>query len=57
MPDKVRAKTPNTSTPVNAAVFGRIVGILQEARSHVSRTVNSAMVVAYWLIGREIVEE
>ncbi len=57
MPDKVRAKTPNTPTPVNAAVFGRIVGILQEARSHISRTVNSAMVVAYWLIGREIVEE
>ena len=57
MPDKVQGKTPNTPTPVNAAVFGRIVDILEEARSHVSRTVNSAMVVAYWLIGQEIVEE
>ena len=50
-------KIPNTPTPENAAVFGRIVDILEEARSHVARTINSAMVVAYWLIGREIVEE
>ena len=57
MPDKVREKVPNTPTPDNAAIFGRIVDILEEARSHVFRTINSAMVVAYWLIGREIVEE
>ena len=57
MPDKVREKIPNTPTPDNAAVFGRIGDILEEARSHVARTINSAMVVAYWLIGREIVEE
>ena len=57
MPDKVREKTPNTPAPDDAALFGRIVDILEEARSHVARTVNSAMVVAYWLIGREIVEE
>ena len=57
MPDKVREKVPNTPAPDNAAIFGRIVDILEEARSHVARTINSAMVVAYWLIGREIVEE
>ena len=57
MPDKIQDKIVNTPTPDNAAVFGRIVDILEEARSHVARTVNSAMVVAYWLIGREIVEE
>ncbi|MDE0154393.1 MAG: PDDEXK nuclease domain-containing protein [Gammaproteobacteria bacterium] len=57
MPDKILKKSPNTSVPNNAALFGRIVDILEEARSHVARTVNSAMVVAYWLIGREIVEE
>ncbi|MCZ0953435.1 MAG: PDDEXK nuclease domain-containing protein, partial [Rhodospirillaceae bacterium] len=57
MPDKDREKIPNEPTPDNAAVFGRIVNILEDARSHVARTVNSAMVVAYWLIGREIVEE
>ena len=57
MPDKIQNKVPNTSAPDNAALFGRIVDILEEARSHVARTVNSTMVVAYWLIGREIVEE
>ncbi len=54
---KVKEKTPNTPDLDDAALFGRIVDILEEARSHVTTTVNSAMVVAYWLIGREIVEE
>ena len=57
MPDKILKKNLNTPVPDDAALFGRIVDILEEARSHVARTVNSAMVVAYWLIGREIVEE
>ena len=57
MPDKILKKSPNTPVPNDAAIFGRIVDILEEARTHVARTVNSAMVVAYWLIGREIVEE
>ena len=57
MTNEMQEKIANTPTPDNAAVFGRIVGILEEARGHVARTVNSAMVVAYWLIGREIVEE
>ena len=57
MPDKVRKEIPNTATSDNDTVFGRIVDILEGARSHVARTVNSAMVVANWLIGREIVEE
>jgi hypothetical protein len=38
-------------------VFDRVVSILEEARSNVVRAVNSNMVTAYWLIGREIVEE
>ncbi len=37
-------------------LFDRIVSILDEARGRVVRTVNSAMVLAYWHIGREIVE-
>ncbi len=37
-------------------LFDRVVAILEEARSQVVRTVNSAMVLAYWHIGREIVE-
>ena len=39
------------------ALFDRVVVILEDARRHVCRTVNNAMVVAYWLIGREIVQE
>jgi predicted nuclease of restriction endonuclease-like (RecB) superfamily len=34
----------------------RVAEIIETARGHVTRTVNSAMVHAYWLIGREIVE-
>ncbi len=38
-------------------LFVRIVSILEEARGNVVRAVNSNMVLAYWLIGREIVQE
>jgi len=38
------------------ALYDRVSQIIEAARSHVSRTVNTAMVHAYWLIGREIVE-
>ncbi len=37
-------------------LFKRVTEIIEGARGHVARTVNSAMVQAYWLIGREIVE-
>ncbi len=37
-------------------LFGRVVAILEQARGNVVRAVNSSMVLAYWLIGREIVE-
>lgn len=37
-------------------LYERIAAILDEARARVARTVNTAMVHAYWLIGREIVE-
>jgi hypothetical protein len=39
------------------ALFDRIVAILEQARGNVVRAVNTNMVLAYWLIGREIVEE
>lgn len=39
------------------ALFGRVVSILDHARANVVRAVNSQMVLAYWLIGREIVQE
>lgn len=39
-----------------SALFERIVSILEEARTNVVRSVNTSMVTAYWLIGREIVQ-
>ncbi|MDF7797884.1 PDDEXK nuclease domain-containing protein [Pontiellaceae bacterium B1224] len=47
----------NPSTFNSDDLFGRVVSILDQARTNVVRTVNSEMVAAYWLIGREIVEE
>ena len=40
-----------------SALFGRVVSILEQARRNVVSSVNSEMVAAYWLIGREIIEE
>jgi len=39
------------------SLFQRVTGILDQARSNVARSVNTNMVLAYWLIGREIVQE
>ena len=47
------------STPVTKTedeLYTRIASIIEASRSHVSRSINTAMVHAYWLIGREIVE-
>ena len=38
-------------------LFGRIVSILEQARGAVVRAANTNMVLAYWLIGREIVHD
>ncbi len=40
-----------------ADVFQRVEAILEIARSGIARTVNTTLVVANWLVGREIVEE
>lgn len=45
------------STGYPDALFGRVVSILEQAQSNVVRAVNTNMVLAYWLIGREIVQE
>ncbi|MBK7539330.1 MAG: hypothetical protein IPI49_29000 [Myxococcales bacterium] len=37
-------------------LYERIATILDDARSRVAHSINTAMVHAYWLIGREIVE-
>ena len=47
---------PDPSVASSDALYERIAAILDEARSRVARTINTAMVHAYWQIGREIVE-
>src|ERR1022692_4247801 len=39
------------------ALYGRVRQILESARTNAARSVNTAQVVANWLVGREIVEE
>ncbi len=46
---KIAVKKPD-------ALFERVASILEQARGNVVRAVNTQMVLAYWLIGREIVE-
>ncbi|MBI5141306.1 MAG: DUF1016 domain-containing protein [Nitrospirae bacterium] len=43
--------------PEGDSLFHRVASILDQARGNVVRSVNSNMVLAYWLIGREIVLE
>lgn len=38
-------------------LFERVASIVEQARTSVLRSINSKMVLAYWLLGREIVEE
>lgn len=38
-----------------AGLLSRVLEIVEAARGHAARSVNSAMVHAYWMIGREIV--
>lgn len=45
---------PSTSS---GNLFDRVASILESARANVVRAVNNNMVIAYWLIGREIVNE
>ena len=47
---KIAAKKPDV-------LFERVVSILEQARGNVVRAVNTQMVLAYWLIGREIVQQ
>jgi predicted nuclease of restriction endonuclease-like (RecB) superfamily len=52
----MNAKEHESITPEGGKLFERVVSILEQARANVVRTVNSNMVIAYWLIGREIVQ-
>lgn len=45
-----------TDTPDTDVLADRLISIVETARRQAARSVNSAMVQAYWHIGREIVE-
>jgi predicted nuclease of restriction endonuclease-like (RecB) superfamily len=53
---RTQEEAPAKAPPTEEQLFERVADILEQARGQVSRTVNTAMVNAYWLIGREIVE-
>jgi predicted nuclease of restriction endonuclease-like (RecB) superfamily len=50
-------KQPNDTSSGAPRLFDRVRNILESARAGVARTVNTAQVMANWLIGREIVKE
>lgn len=51
------ATKPRKASAGKSQVYDRIREILETARANIARTVNTAQVMANWLIGREIVEE
>ncbi|MBP9714501.1 MAG: DUF1016 family protein [Sterolibacterium sp.] len=53
--DKPSTETTLASTHATIPLLDRVVAILEQARGNVVRAVNTQMVWAYWLIGREIV--
>jgi predicted nuclease of restriction endonuclease-like (RecB) superfamily len=56
--NKPRKSASSADTPLaSAPLFDRVAAILEQARGNVVRAVNSNMVLAYWLIGREIVHD
>ena len=56
-PDISRPQTSSLIQIGSGTLIERVVSILEQARANVARSVNSNMVIAYWLIGHEIVEE
>ncbi len=54
---KVPVKTSAVENAAHAALLGRVLDIVQAARTQAARSVNTAQVVANWLVGREIVED
>jgi len=54
--NKKRTAIAQPSSLTEGSLFARVASILEQARNNVVRSVNSNMVLAYWLIGREIVQ-
>jgi len=54
---KNKGKSVSKSASRSTEAYKRIRNIIERARDNVARVVNTEMVLAYWHIGREIVEE
>lgn len=58
---KIIQKSPKSATKKSpskkATAYDRIRTIIEQARNNIARIVNTEMVLAYWHIGKEIVEE
>lgn len=54
---KSNSKNNLPAQPNEATLISDVKKIIQQARAQVCNVVNSAMVQAYWLVGRRIVEE
>ena len=54
--EEILAPKPEASAEHGVELFGRVVSILEQAHGNIVRVVNTQMVLAYWLIGREIVQ-
>ena len=52
-----KPETGDSAMQGGDVLLERVVAILEQARGNVVRSVNSSMVVAYWLIGQEIVQQ
>ena len=53
----VPAKKSAAENVAQATLLGRVLDIVQAARTQAARSVNTAQVAANWLVGREIVED
>ena len=54
---KSKPRGLNKTNIRSQGIYDRIRKIIEEARGNVARAINTEMVIAYWQIGREIVEE
>lgn len=56
LPDRSTDSADLIKPAMDGELMDRVVNILDQARANVVRAVNNNMVIAYWLIGREIIQ-
>jgi Pyruvate/2-oxoacid:ferredoxin oxidoreductase gamma subunit len=54
---KSKSRGLNKANIRTYGIYERIRKIIEEARGNVARAINTEMVMAYWQIGRELVED